>query len=454
MLELQLTGFGNLRGLSVAPIVAYADDVTVLVTHDKDFEVVRRALHLYGRASGALLNPDKSKGLAIAGWAVAPISLGIGLHPEVKILGVTFGTTMKGAVAASWGTAVRAVRGVAHRSYHRTLCLAQRIQYVQLCLLAKIWYLAQILPPTSTHVKQLAAVAAWFIWHGAPFRVPLSTLQQGKSDGGWNMDEISVKCKVLLYSRLVRAKTREGASTIPLLRRWKIDGRLANPPNAHVVPRDLPHLYSYAVDMAYVSPPQPMESAKIFKQRLTKALRLLDGNTIVRPTMRIVRHHPTIPWANVWKNLHTLGLADDIKSVWYAVINDIVPTHVRLAAINRMPSAACQACGEEDTLRHRLVLCNEGPVLWNWIRARMAAILRIDKVWIPDDWTFAPSYHLWPPKRNNAITWMLSHFVFFRMHMQRRQSLIDFLDFLRRARWKVYHYTRRRCDVGRYLDVL
>jgi hypothetical protein len=32
--------------------------------------------------------------------------------------------------------------------------------------------------------------------------------------------------------------------------------------------------------------------------------------------------------------------------------------------------------------------------------------------------------------------------------------LIDFLDFLRRARWKVYHSTRRRCDVGRYLDVL
>jgi hypothetical protein len=197
-----------------------------------------------------------------------------------------------------------------------------------------------------------------------------------------------------------------------------------------------------------------MEFVKTFKQRLTKALRLLDGNTTVRPIKRIVRHRPHIPWANVWKNLHTLGLDDDIKSVWYAVIHDIVPTHARLAAINRMTSAACQTGGDEDTLIHRLVRCNEGQVIWNWIRERMAAILRTNSSMIPDDWTVAPFYHFWPPKRNNAITWMLSHLVFYRMQMQRRQSLIDFLDFLRRARWKVYHSTRRCCDVRRYVEVL
>jgi len=49
------------------------------------------------------------------------------------------------------------------KSLRRTLCLAQRIQYVHLCLLTKIWYLVQILPPTKVHVQQLTTVSTWFI---------------------------------------------------------------------------------------------------------------------------------------------------------------------------------------------------------------------------------------------------------------------------------------------------
>ena len=77
----------------------------------------------------------------------------------------------------SWAGAVRAIRAQARQAYARTLCLAQRIQYVHLCLLAKIWYLAQILPPTKEHVRQLTTVCTWYICQGEIFRVPVTTLQ-------------------------------------------------------------------------------------------------------------------------------------------------------------------------------------------------------------------------------------------------------------------------------------
>ena len=109
---------------------------------------------------------------------------------------------------------------------------------------------------------------------------------------------------------------------------------------------------------------------------------------------------------------------------------------------------------QTDTLAHRISKCNEGPVIWNWTKARMAAILRLHPSTIPEDWALLLTYKFWLAKKYTAITWMLAHFVCYRLQTHRRQSLKDYLDFLRRARWKVYHHPRRSCKVGRYLDVL
>jgi len=180
----------------------------------------------------------------------------------------------------------------------------------------------------------------------------------------------------------------------------------------------------------------------------------MDNNTRDSPVVRIIQKHPDIPWIRVWRNLQTPGLSDTIKSVWYAAIHDIIPTHQRLAAINLVPNMTCLTCGETDTLAHRISKCNEGPVIWNWNKARMAAILRLHPSTIPEDWALLPTYKFWPAQKHTAITWMLAHFVCYRLQTYPRQSLKDYLDFLPRSRWKVYQHPQRSCKVGRYLDVL
>jgi hypothetical protein len=114
--------------------------------------------------------------------------------------------------------------------YGRTLCLAQRIQYVQLCLLAKALYLAQVLPPTRPQMQQLSTICAWFIWQGAIFRVPITTLQRPKVHGGWAMTDIEAKCRYLLFVRMQRMYQEEYAATSVLLRGWSIQDTQQNPP--------------------------------------------------------------------------------------------------------------------------------------------------------------------------------------------------------------------------------
>jgi hypothetical protein len=58
------------------------------------------------------------------------------------------------------------------------------------------------------------------------------------------------------------------------------------------------------------------------------------------------------------------------------------------------------------------------------------------------------------PKDMLAVTRILSHMIALRLQPSRRLELLDYTDFLRRARWKRYTRTSRRPKLGRYLDVL
>jgi hypothetical protein len=126
-------------------------------------------MQCFEKATGAQLNPFKSKTMALGRWTEPAKELGIAFHDSIKVLGVTFGPTILHAMKYSWTGVIHAVRAQARKSYARSLCYAQRFCYVQMCLIAKIWYIAQIVPLTTAHVPQITTTCTWFIWQGAIF---------------------------------------------------------------------------------------------------------------------------------------------------------------------------------------------------------------------------------------------------------------------------------------------
>jgi hypothetical protein len=145
-LEEKLPGITTGPRKRSASVIAYADDVTVFVTQPKDFETIRHAISCYEKAKGAQFNAQKSKALAIGTWAQPTTPLRVAFHDHVKIIGITFGSTMTKSVSACWTAAIRKIRVQTSNAYTRTLYLAQRIQYVHLSLLVKIWCVAQVPP--------------------------------------------------------------------------------------------------------------------------------------------------------------------------------------------------------------------------------------------------------------------------------------------------------------------
>ena len=453
-LESSLTGVSiGERGQRISAL-AYADEITVLISNREDIDKVHHAVRIYEKATGAQLNPNKSRTIAVGGWREPISPLGIEFSQHVTILGVTFGPTMEETIRESWKKVTNAVRAQARIAYARNLCLAHRVKYVNIYLLSKIWYLAQVLPPPTCHTQQLKSTCTWFIWKGAIFRVPITTLQRTEKSGGWALPDIALKCRALLFGRMRTLTARKDSATAALLGKWNITDTVENPPHISKIPSKLVHVRQYALVMAYVAPQRTIEIMSKQRSRIYQTLKDIQSNTKRSEVMRIVRKYPEVNWKRLWTNLHTAWISDAQRSTWYMVIHDLIPTNDRLAAIKFTETNHCSTCDAIDTTQHRLTQCGERKLIWNWTRARIAAFTRTNSVNVPETWTIKPDFQIWPPQRHKAIMWMISQLVNYHMQGQRRKSLEDYIDFMRRARWKAESRTARQKAVGNYLSIL
>jgi hypothetical protein len=90
-----------------------------------------KIIHTYEKATGASLNAQKSKVLAIANWTAPATALGINFQDQVTILGIKFAASLGFTIKANWDNVINKTRVQAKTAYARQLSLAKRLQYVQ-----------------------------------------------------------------------------------------------------------------------------------------------------------------------------------------------------------------------------------------------------------------------------------------------------------------------------------
>ena len=148
------------------------------------------------------MNIRKSKAMAVGAWYTTVNMMNIPYCTEMTILRLQFSSTVGLSGKSSWTRVTGQVKAMASEVYGRDLCLIQRIKYVHTFLLVKIWHIAQIFPIPKEHVRQLPTAIVWFIWKGTIFRVPMSTLQRRRKDGGLELLDIEAKCHALFLTKM------------------------------------------------------------------------------------------------------------------------------------------------------------------------------------------------------------------------------------------------------------
>jgi hypothetical protein len=198
---------GRLRGIRTNPrhpkttIIAYADDVSILITAPEETPLIKDALMAYQEASGATVNIAKSQSMAIGGWDEGIDIMGIEYKNQIKILGISFHPHTHMSITENWTQITRNIRLQESEKYNRNLSMSQRRVYIHMYLLSRAWYAAQILPLPKLQERQISTTMSWFLWHGGIFKVPLAIMQLPKRQGGWDLINIAAKSLTLYLHR-------------------------------------------------------------------------------------------------------------------------------------------------------------------------------------------------------------------------------------------------------------
>jgi len=104
------------------------------------------------------------------------------------------------------------------------------------------------------------------------FRVPLSTLQRPKDSRGRALIHIMAKCVTLFMLLMQKQGRRTDIFTADWLTKWRLHGRIPNPPQIKRIPTKFDYLYRYNIDSAYAPMKGTSEHPQTYKRRLYTAL--------------------------------------------------------------------------------------------------------------------------------------------------------------------------------------
>jgi hypothetical protein len=90
------------------------------MTHTAELEIILQTIQCSEKATGAQLNPSKSKAIALGVWTAPKTELGIAFRDihyfGNKVLGIVFGPTKLQTMEYSWTGVIHPVRAKARKS--------------------------------------------------------------------------------------------------------------------------------------------------------------------------------------------------------------------------------------------------------------------------------------------------------------------------------------------------
>ena len=100
-------------------------------------------------------------------------------------------------------------------------------------------------------------------------------------------------------------------------------------------------------------------------------------------------------WKRIWRNVFNKNLTSSEQSLWYQVVNNVVPTNEALHKIGLTPDPKCRCCGQKNTIEHKLTDCVYKK-LWEDAVHAISSFTRVKKEHINANNILKPSFYYGP----------------------------------------------------------
>src|SRR6185369_8446305 len=181
---------------------AYADDTTIFVKGSTHMHMILDKIDLYGQASNAKANLDKSTLLPLNSLAKEKLSSSFFSHPfklsppntKLTILGYHFNNDME-MHHSTWPSLITKLEKRLRLLKTRNISLKGRVLTAGSLLASKIWYTSYIFTPLMKQVDHIQKLINNWTRGDSKSLPSAAKLQLPKSCGGWNLTNIKAAIK-------------------------------------------------------------------------------------------------------------------------------------------------------------------------------------------------------------------------------------------------------------------
>ena len=340
-------------------LVAYADDISVIVTSTTQIEAMMRLFARFETAAGAKLNLRKTVAIDVGFYEGNTINTHwLQTTNEVKILGVIFTNSIRQMTTLNWNVLVGKFTQQMWLQSLRTLTLHQKIVMLNTFGTSRIWYLASVLPPGSVHTAKITSIMGTFLWRGTVARVPMMQLARSRERGGLKLQLPLLKCKSLAINRHLQE-----IESLPFYRSLLFH---ADPRPAISI--DLPDLRLILSNLSQIPHQiQQNPSADQIHQHYLNQTEL----------PRVERNDPANDWPRTWRNIASRQFTSVQRSNLFLLVNEKVEHRKLLYVMRRVDDENCTHCHNHttETLIHKFSTCIRVEPAWASLQQRINRIL-------------------------------------------------------------------------------
>ena len=376
----------GLHGLLVANIreasFGYMDDVNILGSHISDIITVDSITQDFEAAAGAILNRNrKSMILGLGSWAGRQVWPLAWIHAagSIRVLGFEVYPAFRDSVLATWDRVLSGMERTLRSWGSRHLPgLLQRVQVLEMYVLSKAWYFAQVIPllvdaPPGTvpPAVRMRRMVADFLWSGHLFRLSFDELHSPLSRGGLGLSCLQTRAQSLLVKQALHHLAAGGRPALHLSY-WMgvaLQGSLALPPGAAVLMGQPPVHYISLQELVLEAAQLPcVDTGHLLEAR--SAL-IYKAWTTDLPPPRIERAKPDLPWDSIWQRLAWPSLPPQSVDRHFQVLHNTLATRERQHRARAVPSPDCPHCpGQVEDVLHFFTGCRRVAGAWDFLLHR------------------------------------------------------------------------------------
>jgi hypothetical protein len=206
----------------------FADDITLFPENDTDLHHMLSVVEVYGQASGAKLNRQKSLALRIGDAHPPPSMSGIptvGEGEGVKSLGLTYGPSM--FLHHGWWAVVEKMRAILRAQLKRHLSVWGKVAIANSLIASMASYLAAFVQPSAEQMAEMDRIIYAMVWGKDPNDHPIIrgvvnkvVAKRHKNEGGVGAIIVSDMVQAFQCKIVNRALSRGGARWTVFFEWW------------------------------------------------------------------------------------------------------------------------------------------------------------------------------------------------------------------------------------------